>query len=282
MINRICFLVVCLMGASLCVHAQNGLPTVAGARGLGMANAGFNFRDVNSTFSNQAGLAFMEHFSATAFAEMRFLGSGINNIAAAIAYPVKGNTLALSVQQFGLKGYNEQKIGLAYARKLFDAMSLGIQLDYIGLRIPEYGSKPAFTFEVGLQGEPIVRKLLVGAHIFSPIRVSVTDNERLPIALSAGATYLASSSLSVHAGIEKDIDFTASFKGGFEYLPSKVFAIRAGVSTQPTQPTFGFGLRLKGFALDLASAYHTDLGFSSALSATYTVSHEKPAPKTQD
>ena len=42
--------------------------------------------------------------------------------------------------------YNEQKFGLAYARKLFHNVSLGGQLDYLSLNIENYSQQHFITF----------------------------------------------------------------------------------------------------------------------------------------
>ncbi|MEM7105174.1 MAG: hypothetical protein AAF502_18700 [Bacteroidota bacterium] len=262
------FISLALMLAAFQVSGQNGSPPSAGAKGLSMGNAAVNFHDINSIFSNQAGLAFLDNWSAMIHAESRFLLPEIKMINAGFAYPTSFGTFGLSVSYFGFDLYNEQKIGISYARKLFDDVAIGVQFDYLGTSIAEYGNSGRFTFEGGVQAR-LMEMFLVGAHVYSPIRVSLTENENLPTEFTAGVTWEASDKFLIAVEIEKDIDFPASFHGGLEYLILDKLALRAGVSTQPVQNTFGIGLFLGNLVIDIGSAYHQELGFTPSVSIAF-------------
>ena len=45
----------------------------------------------------------------------------------------------MSLNYFGSGNYNEQKIGLAYAKKLAKRLALGAQVDYLRTSIAGYG-----------------------------------------------------------------------------------------------------------------------------------------------
>ena len=276
--------VVALLFFSTPFFAQNGLPATAGARGLGMGNVGTTFQDIYSAFSNQAGLAHLTGLSFAIHAERRFLVEGLNSMSAAFAYPTNSGTFGLTLNYFGYGAYNEQKIGLNYARKLFDRVSIGAQFDYIGTRFddPIYGSRASFTFELGVLAK-LRKDFLVGAHVFSPIRVQLTEDNRdvIPTQFKFGLTYLPNDKLNVTAEIEKDIDYPVSFKAGMEYFLVEKLAIRAGVGTQPTQTGFGIGVYLNSVTIDLASSYHWELGFTPSISITYTMKEKKSKPKTK-
>lgn len=256
---------------SLCglTFAQNGVPPNAGARGMAMANASSTFQDINSIFSNQAGLAYLEKMAFTAGGERRFLLADINSYTAGFAVPTKGGTFGLSVNYYGFEGYNESKVGLAYAKKLFDNFAIGAQLDYFNTSIPEYGSKALFTFEIGMQAV-LIERVTLAAHIFSPIQQEIITDENLPTILKLGIGYQASDKLFVTAEMEKDLDFDANVKLGIEYFLIDILSLRTGVSTNPLQNTFGLGLKLKsGLMVDIAAGYHHVLGITPAASITY-------------
>lgn len=70
--------------------------------------------------------------------------------------------------------------------------------------------------------------------------------------------------------MEKDIEFPARAKAGVEYAVVEAFALRVGVATNPTSPTFGVGYKLKqGLGIDVAASYHQILGFTPAFSLVY-------------
>jgi hypothetical protein len=251
---------------SAILPAQVGLP---GARGQGMGGAGLGLRDINSALANPAGLAHLESFQGMALAENRYLLSEIRSVSGAAALPAGGGVFGLSAHYFGFELYNEQRLGLAYARRLAGNFSLGAQFFLHNVRIPDYGSRAVPTFELGAQAE-LSPQLLLGARLSNPMRVAIIEEEYLPATLAAGLAYLPSDILLLALEIEKDIDFPARVKSGLEYRPAEALALRVGVSTQPAALHFGMGLRLtNGVSLDFAASGHQYLGFSPAFAFVY-------------
>lgn len=250
------------------LSAQSFSPS-AGARGLAMGDAASTFTDINSIFSNQAGLARLEKTEVILFAGQRYFVNEIRNIAAAVALPSAYGTFALNLQYFGFQDYNEQKIGINYARKLAKNVQLGGQINYIGFRIPEYGSRGVVSAEIGIQSQ-ILKGLIIAAHIANPVRIEVAEGENLPTIFKFGAAYLPSEKLTITAEAEKDIDFPTSVKFGLEYQLADPFLIRAGVSTNPVLFSFGMGILInETLIVDAAASYHQTLGFSPALSIRF-------------
>ncbi len=261
--------------------SQNSTAPMSGARGLGMGNASVAFTDIHSIFSNQAGLAFVDGISFSIGAERRFITAEINSIEAGLAYPTKAGTFGLAINYFGFSGYNEQRIGLAYARKLSERISIGAQVDYLGYSIPEYGNKALFTFELGVQAE-LIENLFIGAHVFNPVRQEVVPDEKVPTVFKLGTAYLPNKKLTISGELEKDIDLDMVFKAGVEYYLIDIFCLRAGISTSPFLNSFGMGLSLKnGLKIDLATNYHYDLGFTPAISLAYEMNKNKSGTKTE-
>ena len=248
--------------------AQNHVPSAAGAKGLALGNTSTTTQDVQSIFGNQAGLAFLEETSFTAFGENRFFIADLNQFSAGAAIPVKNGTFGLAVQYFGFESYNEQKIGIAYGRKLFDKVAIGVQIDYLNLRVPFYGNQGNVTAEIGLQ-LPINDKFLVGVHAFTPFTIAWSEEDFVPTILATGITYQPSEKLSITAEVEKDIDFPVDFKFGIDYKIVELLSLRVGANTYPVQNSFGLGLNLKNLNIDVAMVYHQILGLTTGFSATY-------------
>ncbi len=241
----------------------------AGARGLAMGDASTTFNDINSIFSNQAGLAGLDKTEIILFAGQRYFVNEIRNIAAAMAIPSGFGTFALNLQYYGFQDYNEQKIGINYARKLAQNLQLGAQINYIGFRIPEYGNRGVVSAEIGIQSQ-ILKGLIIGAHISNPVRVELLDGENLPTIFRFGAAYIPSKKLTITAEVKKDIDFPTSVKFGLEYQLAEPFYVRAGVATNPTLFSFGMGVVItEKLIIDAAASYHQTLGFSPALSVRF-------------
>ena len=242
-----------------------------GARSSAMGNASVSLSDVWSAQHNQAGLGFLHSPSAGVYYENRFMLKELSVKGGVLAMPVKGGTFGLCISNFGYSLYSENKYSLSFAKAFGDKFSMGIAMDYLTTKISEgYGKKGVFAAEIGLQAKPI-KGLNIGAHVYNPTRTKLLtyNNERIPTIIRLGADYTFSEKVTIALESEKDIAQKAIFKAGIEYRAVKEFYLRAGISTNPTLSSFGFGINLKNFKLDLSANYHQTLGFSPQLGLTY-------------
>jgi hypothetical protein len=248
--------------------AQSGITMVSGAKGAAMANTANTFQDVFAITSNQAGIAFLKNTSVGLLAEQRFLNADIRQFGAVAAMPSKFGSFGLLIQTFGFDIYNEQKIGLSYARKLSKKFAIGVQFDYLNTRISEYGSFNGISLEGGLQAE-IIDNLWLGASIANPFRVEIAPDEYLPTQFNFGLSYHFSDKIFLATEVEKDVEYPASARVGLDYRIIEPLSIRLGVGTKPIQNSFGVGIHLKNLTLDFAARYHQILGFTPTFSMTY-------------
>lgn len=255
-----------------------------GARSSGMGNASVSFGDVWSAHHNQAGLGFVRDISAGAYYENRFLLKEISIKGGVVALPVKAGTFGLTISNFGYALYHENKYSLSFAKAFGDKLSAGIAIDYLTTKIAEgYGSKGVFAAEFGIQAKPL-KGLTIGAHVFNPTRSKIADynDERLPTIFRLGGDYNFSEKVTVAVETEKDMSQKAIFKAGIEYKPVKEFYLRAGIGTNPTLTSFGFGINLKNFKIDVSGNYHQTLGISPQLGLTYIFKKaETTTPKVE-
>lgn len=255
-----------------------------GARSSGMGNASVSFGDVWSAHHNQAGLGFVRDISAGAYYENRFLLKEISIKGGVVAIPVKAGTFGLTISNFGYSLYNENKYSLSFAKAFGDKLSAGVAMDYLTTKIAEgYGSKGVLAAEFGIQAKPL-NGLTIGAHVFNPTRSKIADynDERLPTIIRFGGDYNFSDKVTVAVETEKDMSQKAIFKAGIEYKPVKEFYLRAGIGTNPTLTSFGFGINLKNFKIDVSGNYHQTLGISPQLGLTYIFKKaETTTPKVE-
>ncbi len=268
-----------LLFLSTVSFGQNGSPLPAGARGMAMGNTGISNQDIHSIFTNVGGLAFLQGTQFAIFGEQRFVGTGINNLAVGAAHSLGSGTFGLTIQNYGVNDYNEQKVGLSYARKLFDKLSMGVQFDFLNTRITDYGSAAVFTFEIGFVA-PINKELSVGARVFSPMRVTITDDEEVPGLLGIGFSYHPSKKVTFNGEVEKGIDTNLSIRAGVEYQIHSVVSLRVGGAANPTLATFGLGFRISDqFSMDIATTYHQVLGLSPGIGIRYGLKNSVPLRK---
>ncbi len=263
--------------------SQNGSPSTGGARGLAMGNASATFTDINAAFSNQSGLAFLPAANFGLYTEQRFLTGAANTYNVSAANPF-GNigTFGISLGYFGYQEYNEQKIGLAYARQLSANFAIGAQFDYLSTRIPTYGQANSFTAELGFLYK-MSKTVHLGAHAYNFVRTALPNGDKLPAIYKIGLAYLPSDKVQISTELEKNIDNPINIKMGIEYRPADKFFVRTGFNTAPFRISGGLGVQHQGITIDAGVNYHQVLGFSPALSVAYGLHPKglKPENKPQ-
>ena len=260
-----------ILGVIPDLFSSNG-NDVIGARSLSLGGFSTTLSDVWSANNNQAGLGFMDQISGGISYESRFLLKETAYKSGAFALPTKLGAFGLTVTSFGYSAYNETKVGLSYGQKLNDKIALGVQLNYTNVKIgQEYGQKSALTGAIGLIAN-LSKEIAVGVHVYNPTRTKFADynNERLPTIMKLGLDYKFSEKVFLAVETEKDIDFGAIARVGIEYNPIDILYLRGGISTNPTLSSFGFGLKLKDFKLDLSTSFHQTLGITPGISIIYT------------
>lgn len=243
-----------------------------GGRSAAMGNASVAMADFWSLQNNQAGLAFYNQPAAGVYFENRFLVKEMSLNTGGVVLPVNSGVLGVKFSYFGFDLYNESKVGLAYARKFGDNFSAGLQLDYLITSIgDDYGKKGVVTFEAGILSK-INENLSIGAHVFNPIHAKVVEyaDERIPAILRIGAAYSFDKNLMLTVEAEKETDFDPALRFGAEYRIIDEVFVRGGLSSNPGQYTFGFGLNLNRLKVDFASSVHHVLGYSPQISLTYS------------
>jgi hypothetical protein len=185
--------------------------------------------------------------------------------------PVGSGVFGFELVRFGNELYNESKFGLAYSRKFGDYFAAGLQLDYLHKSLGnDYGKKGVATFEAGLMTK-IKPDITLGMHVFNPIHTKLTKyaDERIPAVMRIGAAWSFDKSIILSVEAEKETSFDPSLKLGLEYRIIDEVYVRGGLSSNPGQYTFGFGINLNRFTIDFASSVHNVLGFSPQFSAVY-------------
>ncbi len=268
--RKIYFLLVFILLTPFCLKSAND-NYLFGGRPAAMGNAAVTLYDLWAVSHNQAGLAGIENIVAGIYMENRFLIPELNFGAGAVAMPAAGGVFGLSFTHFGYSLYNENKVGLSYSRFFGEKFSAGVQLNYHHLSIgSDYGSKSTMTVELGAIYE-VIDNLHIGFHLFNPTMTKVADydNERIPTIMRGGFSYTFSDQVIFVFETEKDISLDAVYKAGIEYHIIEPIYLRAGIGTNPTANSFGFGLVLGNFHLDLSSSYHHVLGYSPQLGMIY-------------
>lgn len=240
------------------------------AAGMGLSSAAVS--DLWSVNNNQAGMAFYDKTGAGIYFENRYLIKEMGTQTGAFTLKTKFGMLGTTIAYSGDANYNTTQAGLAYAIKFGNRFAAGIQLDYIGTKLgEEYGKRRNVTFDAGIMVK-ITDQLIFGTHTFNPMHVKLSEynNERIPTTLNAGFGFTFSDKLLLTAEAYKNSEFPMELRTGAEYKLGNVAYARIGLSTNPARYTFGFGIIMKNFTLDLSSSVHSQLGYSPQVSMQYS------------
>ncbi len=245
---------------------------VVGANSTGMGGYNVTLSDCWSTNNNQAGLGFVTSVSGALFYENRFLLKETSYRAGVFVMPVKTGAFGVSVASFGYELYAETKAGLSYGQRFGERFALGVQLNYLNTKLSqEYGTQNSITGAIGLIAK-LNNELSLGVHVYNPTRTPLAeyDTEKIATIMKLGLAYQFSDKVMLGIATEKNLNYTAIVKVGVEYHITELLYLRGGISTNPSQYSFGFGMQLQHFKIDLSSSFHQTLGTTPGISIVYS------------
>ena len=246
-----------------------------GGRAAAMGGSSVASQGLWAMQNNPAGMANLDKISLGLYYENRWMLPETSYKCGAFALPTKFGCVGLSFNQFGSWKYSENKFGLAYAKDFGRYLQIGLQLDYLMLKIGnDYGTYSAVSFELGLQSQ-VTDKLTLGTYIFNPVNFSfdqTLNHEKLPIVMRFGLAYKFTKDFIGQCEIEKNTEREGvSLRGGLECEAAKNFYIRAGVQTNPGILSFGVGYAIRFAQINVAAQMHNELRASIQIGMIFSI-----------
>lgn len=254
----------------LCYQCYSwNLSGIVGSRNNAMGNCSVALCDYWSIQNNPAGLANQRFWSFGLSYENRFLMKELSFYNTALVIPINIGTFGVSYSRFGFEKFNENKLGLAFARNFGPYLKIGLKLDYLMFNFSdEYSKRRCATFEMGIQSN-ITNELCIGAYVFNPINVKLKTihNERIPVIFRVGLSYKVTKDFMATSEVEYNSDSSLDYRFGLEYNTLKEFNIRLGIHTRPATASFGVGYTLERVIIDVSATMnqHTGVSFQSSL-----------------
>jgi long-subunit fatty acid transport protein len=191
--------------------------------------------------------------------------------------PLKRGVVSFGGQYSGFELFSTSRAGIGYALALNEALSMGVQINYMNIRQPAYyGTKHGVSGEFGL-GVKINPKWTMAMAINNLTRNNLAEyqNERFETILRIGTTYKVSKRVLITSELDKDITFPLSIKAGVEYAPAENVFIRLGGAVNTTTLSLGFGYKFKNLHIDISSNYWQPLGFQTSASLHFILGSVK-------
>lgn len=234
-------------------------------------------QDPLSFTGNQAALAQIKNAGIGIFAERRFLLKETGLYTLATSLPTRLGNFGIQLNYGGFKNFNENKIGLAYARKLGKLIDLGIQFNYYGYRIPSYGTASTINVEIGAMVH-LTERLSAGIHVYNPAggKLGKNTEEKLASAYKLGLGYDVSEKLLICAEMIKEEDKAVNVIAGLQYHFAEQFFAKGGFLSESGTAYVGAGVAWRKLRFDISASYHPQLGFSPGI---LFIMNLKPAGK---
>lgn len=243
-----------------------------GSKFQAMADASCAAGGCWSVFGNQAGLNTVNRPEIAGSFQNRFLVSQLSNRIGLFVFPFQNNVFSLAYSQFGKIPFRQEKIGVAYARKVGRKIGFGVQFNRYGVFLAEENKTAlAYGLEIGTQYYA-TSKFTIGAHFVNPYQSGIkfsNQTYRYDSNVSLGTFFRISEAFSWTCEVENRFDKHVLFKSGFECGILNHLVIRTGVSGKPYLLSAGFGLQLKMTTIDFATTYNQNLGNSPSVSFQY-------------
>lgn len=243
-----------------------------GSRYEALAGASVGLSGCWSVFGNQAGLAAIDHPEIAGSFQNRFLVNELSTRSGLFAFPVQSSVFAVSIYQFGKNPFRQEKLGIAYSRRLFPQLNFGVQFNYYRLFLSEDNrSAGSSGLELGFQ-YLLVKKLVLGLHVLNPYKTGIktfSGNFQYPSWINFGAFYPLSDFFSITTEFENDFNRHLIIKTGLEYIILEKLFLRTGISGKPYQLSAGIGFQVKKLIMDMATTYSQYLGNSPSVSFQY-------------
>jgi len=246
----------------LCLHQTQAQSSslFVGARANGLGFASSCLEDEWSIFNNIAGLAKVDQISTAFTYDAQPSFKPFNKAAATFSMPLKFGVAGAGIFHFGDNLYNEQILTAGFSNT-FGLASLGIKVNYVQYYAEGFGRKGVISISFGGIAK-LTEDLSLGAHIvnLNQPTISTSEDEKIPTILVTGIGFNLSSKAFLTTEIEKNFDYPATWKTGFEYQLNKKFTFRTGFNVNPHAGFFGLGFRPRKFKLDYAFQHHFTFG----------------------
>jgi len=220
-------------------------------------------------FFNPAGLAYNASFNASVFSSAAPYGlTELSTTGLAVSVQPGFGTFGAGIRRYGFSLYRELSCGISYARST-EALAFGFTFNYQGVSIENYGSAATLGVDVGILVS-LPDHLRWGMAILNVNAPTIgSSREPLPRRFSTGLSFQPGNRCAFFCDFNKDPGFGPNLRGGFEFWIVDAFALRAGMSDDPSEISGGIGLRWEKFELDYAYVSHSDLGGSHLATLTF-------------
>lgn len=193
------------------------------------------------------------------------------------SYQQAGPLLPAGIQitTFGYDDYRQTRLRLLAGKHIARQWTLGVSVQYTWWQtLLEEIPPRRLSCDLGATFSPF-DNLLIGMLIsdFPSLTIGKKETVKEGIksyAVEMGFQWTVINDLLIAFSMQTSESASVAGQLGIEYRLYEVFSLRAGIQTDPFQPSLGVGYRLASFRLDVATVYHSVLGMSTGVGLTFS------------
>ncbi|MBT8231492.1 MAG: hypothetical protein HKN51_14255 [Saprospiraceae bacterium] len=250
-------------------YSQRGTIVNHGTKSLSMGGISSSLKGSDALLNNFSAIVGETEFSGLLSSERRFELEELTSAILGVHLPVEFGHIGLVVSSYGFSEYKEQKLSLAYARKLSKYLSVSANFDYNSFRINSFGNKSVLSFGIGFFGK-LSDNLNYGIYLFNPEKIEIAEATEIPGFINVSLSYKFNEDLTLYSEIEKVIDEEINFKLGVAYQMIDKLSIYTGFNSLPGAFSFGLSYKMLNIVtIEGGTQYDTLLGITPGITVKY-------------
>ncbi|MET3880837.1 hypothetical protein [Chitinophaga sp. OAE865] len=246
------------------LYAQSLLTPVGKYTGSGSYSR--HFQQLLSAWSNPAGLSCLSSLSAGIYTENRFMLKDASLYVAMIAVPVHRGAFGGSIARLGNTAWHQQRMSGAYGMQVGKKAGIGLQFNYETISVQGFGSTAKISVDGGLLWH-ISEQWHGGLHVYKPADAAIV--------YSGGLGFEASRDFLLTGEVIGMGTFT-TVKASAYYRIIRQLALEIGVASGAAYNNAAVILFLRSLRIDIAAAFHPQLGITPATSLVWQLSPSSP------
>ncbi len=226
-----------------------------------------------SYIQNTATLTAVEKLEGSLFFQNHFNMKELSTKSIQVGAHARFLNIGIAFSSFGYSNYNENIIGLAFARKFSKRWMLGIQFDYYSVYFSKTeGYKGKIFPQIGILSQP-AENFYIGFQVFNPTHERIKTTyfyKEIPSVFSLGGSYYFSNKLITGIQLDKEIKSNLQISVEINYQFLEYLSVKLGcIKNEILIPDMGLGVTLSNLRIDTDFKFHSTLGIISGIALTY-------------
>lgn len=194
--------------------------------------------------------------------------NGLDELNIGAVLPSKVGHFGMQVQHFGIEDLSETTMGVAYGRKIFDKLNIGVAFSMHSINTRSFGQRYTVSGTIGLSY--IINKWLsLGVYGENPAPIKLNEVDYLPSRFAVGLVYKPSTQVDIHIETYKSSRLSPELRIAVLYRVHKYLGLYVGSNIVRDSMSAGMHLDYRRLRFIAGYTYNNHLGHTPSLSLQY-------------